>query len=143
MLVSNNEKHDASSFVGNHLILGSEENVRRCLQALAQKQTLSSADDFQKSLQRVTSNASSSVVTFTDEGAPARSFIEAIANQKGMREQPPNQTALENALAQLRYATSETQLVEGGFERRTLSSFGQFGTLASQFVQPAESETGR
>jgi hypothetical protein len=143
MLVSNNEKHDAASFVGDHLILGSEENVRRCLQALAQKETLANADDFQKSLQTVTSNAPSSVVTFTDERASTRSFVEAIANQKGMRERPLNQSALENALTQLRYATSETQLVEGGFERRTLSSFGQFGTLASQFVQPAESETGR
>jgi hypothetical protein len=143
MLVSNNEKRDAASFVGNHLILGSEENVRRCLKALAEKQTLATANNFQKSLQIVAGNAPPSVVTFTEDRAPARSFIEAIANQKGARSTPMNQTALENALAQLRYAVSETQLVEGGFERRTLSSFGQFGALASQFVQPAEGETGK
>jgi hypothetical protein len=140
MLVSNNEKRDAASFVGNHLILGPEEKVRRCLQALTEKRTLATTDDFQKSLQVVTGNTPSSVVTLTEEHATAQTFIEAMANQKGLRTSPVNQTALENALAQLRYAVSETQLVEGGFERRTFSSFGQFGTLASQFVQPAETE---
>src|SRR5205085_10074735 len=116
MLISNNEKRDAASFVGSHLILGSEENVRRCLQALAEKRTLATADDFQKTLQVVTGNAPSSVATFTEDRAPARTFIEAIAGQKGVRENPANQTALENALQKLRYAVSVTQLVEGGFE---------------------------
>lgn len=138
MLVSKNEKRDAASFVGNHLILGPEEKVRECLQAAAQKRTLASADAFQQSLQFVTANNPSSAVTLTEEQPSARAFIEAVANQKGARERPSNQTALENALAKLRYAVSETQLVDGGFEKRTFSSFGQFGTLAAQFMQPAE-----
>jgi len=138
LLVSNNEKHDAASFVGNHLILGAEETVRRCLEARATDQTLARADDFQKTLQVVNASSPASVVTYTEDHAPARMFIEAISNQKGARERTLNQQALEKSLSQLRYAISETQVVEGGFERRTRSSFGQFGSLASQFVPSGE-----
>lgn len=136
LLVSNNEKHDAASFVGNHLILGTEEIVRRCLEAKAANQTLATADDFRRTLQATSSSSpAASVVTYTEDHTPARSFIEAISNQKGARERPTNKEGLENSLEQLRYSTSETQVVEGGFERRTRSSFGQFGSLASQFSQ--------
>jgi hypothetical protein len=74
-------------------------------------------------------------VTFTDDSAPARTFISAIAAQRGARTQSANNSALESALGQLTYAASETRLVEDGFEKRTQSSFGQFGALASQFAQ--------
>jgi hypothetical protein len=47
---------------------------------------------------------------------------------------------LEGVLRRLRYTVSETQIVEGGFEKRTRSSFGQFGALASQFA-PANDST--
>ncbi|HYJ45831.1 MAG TPA: hypothetical protein VEV81_04385 [Pyrinomonadaceae bacterium] len=138
MLVSTNEKRDAASFVGNHLLLGSEQNVRSCLEARSAGRTLSGADDFQKTLKITASSGPTSVATFTDDYAPARSFIEALATQKGVRERPANQAALESALAQLRYAVSETQIADGGFVRKTRSSFGQFGMLASQFVQPGD-----
>lgn len=138
LLVSNNEKHDAASFVRNHLILGTDETVRRCLEAEMKNQTLATADDFRKTLQTVSTSNPASVVTYTEDHVPARTFIEAISNQKGAREHPTNQEALEKSLEQLRYAVSETQVVEGGFERRTRSSFGQFGSLASQFVPSGE-----
>lgn len=138
LLVSNNERRDAASFVGNHLILGTDETVRRCLEARAANQTLATADDFRKSLQIVSASSSASVITYTEDHAPARTFIEAISNQKGARERPASQEALEKSMEQLRYAVSETQVVEGGFERRTRSSFGQFGALASQFVPSGE-----
>jgi hypothetical protein len=40
---------------------------------------------------------------------------------------------MKHVLDGLNYAMSETRLVEGGFERKTRSSFGQFGTLVAQF----------
>ncbi|MDQ3819136.1 MAG: hypothetical protein M3362_15865, partial [Acidobacteriota bacterium] len=114
---------------------GPEETVRRCLEARAASLTLATADDFRRTTQQVVSASSpASVVTYTEDHAPARTFIEAISNQKGARMRPPNQEGLEKALGQLRYAVSETKVVEGGFERRTHSSFGQFGSLVSQFV---------
>ncbi|HKC66226.1 MAG TPA: hypothetical protein VKB86_21455 [Pyrinomonadaceae bacterium] len=140
LLVSNNEKHDAASFVGNHLLLGTEETVRRCLEARTANRTLAKADNFQKTMQVINASSPASVITYTEDHAPALTFIEAISNQKGARERPMDKEGLEKALEQLRYAVSETQVVEGGFERRTRSSFGQFGSLASQFVP--SSETG-
>jgi hypothetical protein len=51
-----------------------------------------------------------------------------------VHERPANEVEFEGALRRLRYAVSETQIVDGGFEKRTRSSFGQFGALASQFA---------
>jgi len=133
MLISNNEKRDAASFVGGHLILGNAENVRRCLEALRLKQTLSADDDFRRTTNHTSATNSANVATFTEDYEHARSFMKAMSNQRGLRERPINEVALENALKGLRYAVSETQIVEGGFEKKTRSSFGQFGTLASQF----------
>jgi hypothetical protein len=134
MLVSNNEKHDAASFVGGHLIMSTAENVRRCLEARRLGQTLAADDDFQRTTRLVSANSSTNVATFTEDYTPARSFIRAMATQKGVRERPVNETELENALRGLRYAISETQIADGGFEKRTRSAFGQFGSLASQFA---------
>ncbi|MDT4895272.1 MAG: hypothetical protein QOH25_349 [Acidobacteriota bacterium] len=140
MLVANNEKRDASSFVQGHLIMGTADNVRRCLEALRTNQTLAADDDFQRTARLVAAGNSANVVTFTEDYAPARTFITAIATQRGIHERPVNETELEGLLKRLRYAVSETQIVDGGFEKRTRSSFGQFGALASQFA-PANDST--
>lgn len=134
LLVSNNEKHDAASFIGGHLILGSAENLRRCLEARRLGQTLAADNDFQRTARLVSAINPANVATFTEDYSPARSFIRAMANQKGMRERPLNETELEGTLKRLRYAVSETLIADGGFEKRTRSSFGQFGALAAQFA---------
>jgi hypothetical protein len=137
MLVSNNEQQDASSFVGGRLIIGTAGNVRRCLAARRANQTLSTEDVFQRTMRLVSASDSANVVTLTEDYTAARTFITALASQRGVRERPLNETELEDALRRLRYAVSETRIVDGGFEKRTRSAFGQFGTLASQFA-PAE-----
>lgn len=140
LLVSKNEKQDASSFVGGRLIMGKADNVRRCLEARKASQTLAAAADFQQTTRLLSNGSSANVVTFTDDYASARTFITAMSNQRSVRERPLNEMELERALKNLRYALSETQIVEGGFEKITRSSFGQFGTLASQFVPANESQ---
>ena len=135
MLVSNNDKHDAASFVGRHLLLGKVEAVRRCLEARVNGQTLGTSDSFRKS-QASLGGTSSLVVQFYDDKSPASSFVKAIAAQKAVSERSLNEAKLNEALGELRYAFSETQLVDGGFERMTRSSFGQFGLLATQFTPP-------
>jgi hypothetical protein len=141
LLVSNNERRDAASFIGHHLMLGTAENVRRCLEARRLGQTLSADEDFQRTARLVAANGSANVATFTEDYAPARSFIRAMTTQKGVRERPVKEAELESALRRLRYAVSETRLVEGGFEKRTRSSFGQFGALASQFVTEGDDDS--
>ena len=137
MLVANNEKQDASSFVNGRLLIGTAENVRRCLEARRANQTLTATDVFQRTMRLVSARDAANVVTFTEDYAPARTFITALAAQRGVRERSFNELEVENALRQLRYAVSETRIADGGFEKRTRSAFGQFGTLASQFA-PAD-----
>jgi hypothetical protein len=139
MLVSGDDKRDAASFIGQYLILGKEENVRLCLEARMTNQTLASSAIFQKSTQTA-SNSPAVAVTFTDDRASARSFIKAMASPKAGVEHTLTEAKLEEALGNLRFAASETRLVEGGFERRTRSSFGQFGLLISQFSTSGNQE---
>jgi hypothetical protein len=75
-----------------------------------------------------------SVVTYTGDWIPARAFINIIASQRNARERFNNNPVVNQALEELAYAVSETRLVRGGFEKRTRSSFGQLGTLATQFA---------
>jgi hypothetical protein len=140
MLVSSNEKHEAASFVQGHLILATAENLRRCLEARQMGRTLEADDEFQRTRHLISATSSANVATFTEDYSPARSFIGAIATQKGVRERPVNEQELETALRRLRYAVSETAIVDGGIEKRTRSSFGQLGTFASQFF-PADDST--
>lgn len=137
MLVSNGEEQNASSFVGGRLLMGKAENIRRCLEARRTNQTLAADDVFQRTTRLISANNSANVVTLTEDYTPARAFITAIATQRGARERPFKEMEVEDALRQLRFAVSETRIVDGGFEKRTRSAFGQFGTLASQFA-PAD-----
>jgi hypothetical protein len=134
LLISRDEERGAASFVSGHLIMGLEANVRRCLEALAQGRTLEVGSSFQQALQRAADSSSPpAVITFTDDDASALSLITAIASQPAARARAFNQEETERALNQLPYTVSETNLMEGGFEKRTRSAFGQFGTLVSQF----------
>jgi hypothetical protein len=139
MSVSSNERQDASSFVGGYLVLGTADNVRRCLEARRTKQTLTADDAFQRTTRLVNASSAMNVLTFTEDYAPARTFITAIATQRNVRERPVNETELENGLRRLPYALSETQIVDGGFEKKTRSAFGQFGALAAQFAPASDS----
>ncbi|MBC7910696.1 MAG: hypothetical protein H7Y30_09365 [Pyrinomonadaceae bacterium] len=134
MLFSMDEERGAASFVNGRLLLGRKEIVRQCLVALQQGQTLASTGSFQQSVQAASADGLAHAVTFTNDEAPARTFILFIAAQRAARAQPVNEQALLQALSRLAYASSETQLVEGGIERRTRSSFGQLGVLATQFA---------
>jgi hypothetical protein len=132
--VSRDEERGAASFIEGHLLMGSATNVERCLSARAQNQTLANADDFKKAARAMTTGDPANVVTYTGDEIPARAFINVIASQWNARERSNNNPAINQGLDQLAYAVSETRLVQGGFEKRTRSSFGQLGTLASQFA---------
>jgi hypothetical protein len=140
LLISRDEERGAASFVAGRLITGSEENVRRCLEARANGRTLDAAARFQKSIGAAANNSTpSSVITFTKDDASALGVITAIASQPAARTRPFNAEETERAVEQLPYTVSETSLIEGGFEKRTRSAFGQFGTLVAQF-SPAPSQ---
>ncbi|HEY6189079.1 MAG TPA: hypothetical protein VIW80_15590 [Pyrinomonadaceae bacterium] len=138
MMVSADEERGAASFIAGRLVMGATSNVRRCLEARANGQTLGQADAFKAAARLAAMNSAANALTYTDDRSPARNFIIAIASQRGAVVKPFNETEVERSLSRLPYAVSATRLSEGGFEKTTRSSFGQFGALASQFAPETE-----
>ena len=137
MVVSADEERGAVSFISGRLLMGSASSVRRCLEARAAGQTLSQADRFKEAARLASISGNANALTDTDDRGPARTFMTAIATQRGATVKDFNATEFMRALDQIPYAVSSTRLAEGGFEKITRSSFGQFGTLAAQFAPEA------
>lgn len=134
MLVSADAERGAATFIAGRLVMGATVSVRRCLEARAKHETLAQAATFKEATRLASMNSPASVLTYTDDKAAARTFISAIASQRGTSAQPFKESEFERSLSQTPYAVSATRLTEGGFEKTTRSSFGQFGTLAAQFA---------
>ncbi|HEV2912873.1 MAG TPA: hypothetical protein VGX92_06105 [Pyrinomonadaceae bacterium] len=134
MMVSADEERGAASFVAGRLIMGAAANVRRCLEARNGNHTLDGPVAFKEAARLAVMNSPASALTYTDEKTPALSFIKTIASQRGASAQPFKEAEFERSLGQIPYAVSATRLVEGGFEKTTRSSFGQFGALVAQFA---------
>ncbi|HMF58269.1 MAG TPA: hypothetical protein VK619_18140 [Pyrinomonadaceae bacterium] len=133
-LISSDVERGAAAFVAGRLLLGPEANLRRCLEARSQGQTLSHSEQFIRTAQTVSSDSSTNALTYTRETEAARDFITSLALQRGLRDHPPDVEGLNKSLEQLGYSVSGTNLVEGGFEKVTRSSFGLFGTLVTQIA---------
>lgn len=140
MLVAADEERGAASFVDDYLILGGAAEVRRCLQERAASRTLGASGAFQQAARSAAADGASNAVTYTNDYDPARRFISFISRQNGARSAAPNAAALQRSLSALPYALSETRLVEGGFEKTTRSTFGQFGALVVQLAADVETD---
>ena len=139
MLISTDEERGAAAFIADRLILGRTENVRRCLEARAAARTLANSDDFKQATLSASTASPAATVTYTDDVEYARAFVLYFAGRRVVRSDTAEQRAFETALAQQPYAVSETHLVEDGFEKKTRSSFGQFGTLVERFASSSDS----
>lgn len=133
MLVSQSKERGAACFVAGHLLMGPTQQIRRCLNARLRGQTLATDEAFQKAARSIEKQVPSNTVTYTSDSAAAQAFMAVIVKQKAMLEGQPSEMEMSRALDNLSFAVSETRLVENGFEKRTRSSFGQFGNLAAQF----------
>ncbi len=141
MLKAKDARRGAASFIAGKLMLGEVEDVRRCLGALAQNRTLALSETFRRAARSADAPAGPTcAVTYTNNSGPARTFIETVAGSPEARQQAFNNAEFGDALGHLAYAVSETRVVEGGIERITHSSFGQFGTLVAQFSPDGRNE---
>jgi hypothetical protein len=136
LLISTDPDDGAAAFVGEYLLMGSEADVRRCLDAHA-----SSAGGKGGTLQGSPALAATEknfsdeqpfARTLTDEREAAKSVLDYLA-RRGVRHDAPKQGALEEALARRGYGASETRLADGGFEKRTRSAFGLLGEAVRRF----------
>ncbi|HEV2706360.1 MAG TPA: hypothetical protein VGV59_10575 [Pyrinomonadaceae bacterium] len=121
----------AAAFVGDFLVLGDESDVRLCVAARAEGRTLAGAPDFKLSRFETPADTLPQVTTWTDDAESARAFVLFFARQRSAH---PNPEALEKASRRLPRSISETRLTSAGFQKRTRSSFGQFGWIIEQFA---------
>jgi hypothetical protein len=130
LLVSKDPERGAAAFVGDYLLLGSEEDVRRCVGAHLEGRTLKTAEAFKAAAQNFFDEPPFAL-TLTDDRDSARATLSHFARRDGAH---VNQAALEEALARRAYSVGETRLAEGGFEKKTRSAFGLFGEIVTRFA---------
>ncbi|HYY97796.1 MAG TPA: hypothetical protein VE642_04350, partial [Pyrinomonadaceae bacterium] len=131
LLIASDPDDGAAAFAGGYLLVGSEADVRRCLDARAQGRTLRDAAAFKAAGQSF-SDEQPFARTLTDEREATSSVLSYFARDAAARP-APDQAALEEALSRRGYGASETRLAEGGFEKRTRSAFGLFGEIITRF----------
>jgi hypothetical protein len=118
----------AASFADNHFLIGPVEVIRRCLQAKAQAQSLTSTDAFRKSQRLVDVSLPITSLTFVNDQHAAISFVE-LFTQHERSAFSTNATAIDEASRALPYAVSVLILKDAGIEWTSRSSFGLLGSL--------------
>jgi hypothetical protein len=124
LLISTDEERGAAAFVDGFLLMGSEDDVRHCLQSRPAESGAAPSDSLRAAVTNFNHTAAFAR-TLTDERDSAR----AVLSHFTQRAKPE---VLEPALARRRYAVSETLLADGGFEKRTRSAFGLFGEVITR-----------
>ena len=124
LLVSDDPERGAAAFVGDFVLTGAEDDVRRCLDSRLKGRTLREGEAF-GAPPRGLFGGPAFARTHTDERAAARSVLSLFARR-------PDPDRLEKALARRAYAVSETRLGEAGFEVKSRSAFGWFGYVITR-----------
>jgi hypothetical protein len=127
IIVSDDPEQGAAAFAGEYLLMGSEEDVRRCLAALGEGRTLREGIVLKAAPTEFFDNGAFTR-TFTDDREAARSVLSHFSRRGG------DAAALEAALTRRGFSVSETRLAEGGFEKRTRSAFGLFGEIYARLA---------
>jgi hypothetical protein len=127
-LIMSEDQQFGASFVNDLFLLGTPEDLRRCLQEQP-GQTLTS------SLNTITHYSStpdaSNIVTYANDSDRVHALIGALRAIRGSSPSPVVSEPIESSFKDLPYAVTETTLGADGFEGRTRSPLGQFGRILS------------
>ncbi|HVF51622.1 MAG TPA: hypothetical protein VNA19_16175 [Pyrinomonadaceae bacterium] len=134
LIVSTDEERGAASFVGDYLLMGRVEDLRRCLEARALARTLATTESIKQTPRNLFDAPPSGVFTLTDDEEPAQAFVSYFAPQGSQQNGRADALELRRVLPRRAYAATESRFIADGFERRTRSSFGNFGTLVTRFA---------
>jgi hypothetical protein len=136
LIVATDPAKGAAAFISPYpvvrtfLVMGSEADVRRCLDAQQPGGSHRGSFVFNTWGQNL-SDAQPFARTLTDDREATRSVLAYFARAGARTAQ--GEVELEKALSRRGYSTSETRLAEGGFEKRTRSAFGLFGEVVKRF----------
>jgi len=130
--VGNNEiilsadERSAASFVDGFFMLGSPEDLRRCLSMHPGSSFSAEATSRNTAVQE-----SANVVSYAQDGERIRGLLTTMARVRGSNPSVANSADVERMIEQLPYAVTETKLEQQGLVRRTRSPLGQFSSLVS------------
>ncbi|HEX8559967.1 MAG TPA: hypothetical protein VF668_17860 [Pyrinomonadaceae bacterium] len=127
LLVSSDPERGAAAFAGDLLLMGSEEDVRRCLEARRGGRTLREAEALKAAPRAFLEGGGALVRTLADDRESARAVLARFGGRASAGQ-------LEGALARRGYSVSESRLADTGFEKRTRSAFGVFGELVTRLA---------
>jgi hypothetical protein len=132
VLASNGDEHRAAAFIGDLLILGTRDQVRRVIQVSGDQQTLLSDSKASATLGSAPANALLVSYAQRDSGAGElflglSRLLRVTDGSREILEQP----ALRKALAKLPASTSFTELRESGLYTESQSAVGNFRRLAA------------
>ncbi|HVG38670.1 MAG TPA: hypothetical protein VM870_05250 [Pyrinomonadaceae bacterium] len=136
LIISSDEERGGAAFSAGLLLLGSEKSLRRCLEAGVGRQTFADAVGYRRTVDFVAKFPGEDAVTVSDERENTVAMMAALVQNREKKAAFLGDQNQRQALQSLPLSMSLTRLVEGGAERRTRSSFGQFGNLLTQLAQP-------
>ena len=108
------------AFVKGHVMIGRTPEVKHYLEAL-QNRSPNELSELGRD------SKASGVTTYTKDDERVLNFFRAVSRAEGRVVN--ESTELDHKLEELPYASTQTSLGEHGLERRTVSSFGQFGNV--------------
>lgn len=128
LMVSKGSEKRAASFSGSYLLMGEEEDLRRCLTSRAANQTLRNTDTSQAVATSLFPEQPF-VTTLTADAEQARSVVLYVAGKGGTHRGGSGGGVFEQKLSQRPYSLSQTRLTAQGIEKKTRSSFGLIGEV--------------
>ncbi|HZB47247.1 MAG TPA: hypothetical protein VE360_18450 [Pyrinomonadaceae bacterium] len=133
LLISNDDDGRAAFVSGDYLLMGAEEDVRRCLSARAAGRTLKDARSFPPSSSNLFPETPFVTSVAADE-EHARAVVDHVAGKRGTH--PSGAPGPEPS--PFTYSLSQTRLTPEGFEKKTRSSFGLIGELIERLSHTGE-----
>jgi hypothetical protein len=120
-----------AAFYQNSFLIGPGEQVRRCLQARVDGDSISSTHPFRQAQRFVDITVPLTVLTFTDDSQNAVSFVEGFSRQPRSAFST-NAAAIAEASKTLPLAMSAVVARKGSFEWTSRSSFGIGGAIVTE-----------
>ena len=120
-----------AAFYQNSFLIGPGEQVRRCLQAQANGELISSTQPFRQAQRFVDISLPLTALTFTNDSRNAVSFVETFS-RRPRSAFSTNAPAIAEASKTLPLAMSAVVLRQGSFEWSSRSSFGIGGAIVTE-----------
>ena len=130
-LILSPDERSAASFANGYFILGSPEDLRRCLSVGAKQTGSSLSAQLSVAAYHTAVQDAANVITYAQDGERVRGLVTTLARTRNSNSSVVPNVDLERVIKQLPYAVTETELDNYGLERRTRSPLGQFSTLIS------------